>query len=162
MLGLGIVSFSAAITASMKAQATEGVAGEPKPAEKMSIFKNPSEWYIKNWPTNYPITGKISQNGKFPWKNNKGIIVGEIEMKSGALFNGIAYIQGASDYRMVNRYDKGKLTLLKSYLLKEDHWVVFQDNLFGEQVGADQPATAPESTSKGKDKPKTESKVRPQ
>jgi hypothetical protein len=32
----------------------------------------------------------------------------------------------------------------------------------GEQGGAVQPATAPESKSKGKEKPKPESKVRPQ
>ncbi len=72
---------------------------------------------------------------------------------------------------------KGQIIQYTGHAKPEDVIAILQKNIFfkakvaerpdpktkrGEQAGADQPATAPESKSKDEEKPKTESKARPQ
>jgi hypothetical protein len=154
VFGVALLCF--AFTVSAMDQATGNVEDESK-----SVFERSPEWYLKNWPSKASQNGFSEiDNGKHTWKNSKGSVVGEVLIKNSQPFSGITFIQGASDYRMVTLHENGKPRLLTSHLFKNGHWTIFQNNLSGEQDGADQPATAPESKSEGKKNPKPEAEAR--
>jgi hypothetical protein len=132
----------------------------PEREEAASESKT-AQWYTENWPASGSLGEfRKMKDGSYLWKNAKGDIVGEIDIKGGRALQGIAYVQGAADFRYVARYEEGKPTLLASFLLKEGKWVIFQDNQGGEQASAGQPATRPKSDSEGDHKPQPESEGR--
>lgn len=141
-----------ALVLPLNTQASETLATtseKPQTAlEKPKMEGKFAEWHLENWPSDeshrqYYQTILQTKNGKHIWRNSKGHVVAEIEIKESQPFEGIAYIQGASDYRMVTRWEKGGVTILYSYGLKDGKWEISLDNQQGVQGAAGQPAATP-------------------
>jgi hypothetical protein len=136
-LGRSIAGVAVIFVLAFNAQASE-IPGTPSQKaeaalEAPKVEDRSAEWHLQNWPVDeshrqYNQHLQQNKNGKHIWRNGKGGIVAEIEIKDTQPFEGLTYIQGASDYRMVTRWKKGKGTLRWSYILKEEKWVVFQDH----------------------------------
>lgn len=102
--------------------------------------ERPAEWYAENWPSKADSGEFLKlRNGTHVWRNAKGEAVGEIKVRDGRPVEGITYIQGASDFRYVTRYEGGQGSLVASFLLKEGRWGVLQDS----ESPAPESATSP-------------------
>lgn len=99
------------------------------------IFSHSPEWHIKNWPGNqvHNVRGQFV-SGIHVWKNDQGSILGVIEYKDGLPYNGIMYVQGASDYRIVQQYKDGKIGDHMNYFLNDGKWELMNTNRNGEFI----------------------------
>lgn len=110
------------------------VAGEVRRAAEM-----PAKWHLENWPVEATHQAYLqSHSAKHSWRNGKGDLVAEVVLKDGQPFEGLTYVQGASDFRMVTRWREGIGRVLFMYLLKNGNWVVFDGGSPGQQAGAGQ------------------------
>ena len=85
-----------------------------------------SEWYNKNWPTQQSMDGvREVIKGMYQFKNKDGLVVGELKIQKGKALEGVYFIQGAGDYRMIHKYEEGKPKLLAHFYLHKGKWVDF-------------------------------------
>ncbi len=130
LAGVAVVVASAFI-----AQASLSVEPHSEKAEVVILKKKAehevADWHILCWPVDeshglYAQVLKQGKDKKHIWRDGSGGEVAEVKIIDGKPFEGLTYVQGGSDYRMVVKWEEGKGKILFSYFLRDGLWLDLQ------------------------------------